>query len=417
MTRRTLAALALVGFSAGCSSGTTNDAQKGAGSALKAEPSSVALAKVFDPKVVEGPSLRIDDVVNVADFRGCDQPPGNSAQAGNAVLQKRRLQKGAAYEHARAQYIVKEDAKPEDLTRLTDEIRVRYEKEMLTQVPVLPVLGIDSEPFSVRYMPTFSDREDEVLVHGRRLTLRVAGPTGTEERVMAYYLNYDHLAASDPSVILILAGGVNHDPAKFELDPRGNYASMLAGRLASEGWPVLVVDDNAQTIERSLSAIRAVDRAVLKRFKSVHVIGFPDPAFHFVMFHESPVASMYIVGGSLPLWTRNDSSFPKDPKYDVQVIRDKFQWADFGLATIDQHMLLAIASNAGQSGPAKAAFFVETLPILQKHPAAGQYLRVVGNDRDGDGKGDRGQACHDGDTATYRAFFRERFATDPRTGE
>lgn len=409
MSRGTLIILSLILFAGGCGPSNNGDTPKASPSSLKAEPSSIALAKVFDPKVIGGPSLGIDDEISVSELRGCDQFPANTAEAGNALLQKRRQIKNSAYVNARNQYIVSDTATPDDLTKLTNAIRLRYEQEVLPQIPVHPLLGIDSEPFTMRYFPQFSEIDgDPVTVHGRRLSLRVAGTGAAEERVVAYFLNYDRVEPSRPSVVLVLAGGVNHNPTKFELDPQANYAATIAGRLAAMGWPVLVVDDAFPTILRSLAAIRAIDRSLLKTFARVHVIGAPDLLFHFLMFHESQVASAYVVGGALPLWTRNDSFFPKDPKTENTVVQDKFQWADFGLAVLDQGITLAMVSDVGQSGPGKAALFIETLPVLKKHPAAAErFLRIVGNDRNGDGKGDHNEVCHDGDTADYRGFFKE----------
>jgi hypothetical protein len=374
--------------------------------ASTAESPAAARSKVFDPHVVAGPSLGIDDVISIGEIRGCDSPPGNSAVAGQAALDKRRQDPKGAYANARKELIVQDPSAIAEVKAVTDAIRKRYEQQVLAQIPALPLAGIDSEPFTVRYYPRFSELNDEVTVHGRRLSLR-ALDAGRERRLVLYYLNYDRVDAERSSVVFMLNGKVNHDPRKFDLDPQVNYAATAAGRLAATGRPVIVFDDTEPTLVRTLAAIRTIDRAVLKDVTRVHVIGFPDAVLHFLAFHESPVASAYVIGGTVPLWTRNDSFFQKDPRTENAAVQDSFQWADLALMALGTGVRLGFASDVGESGLSKAGLFFETLPILRHHPEAERLLSIRGNDRDGDGKGDHGQPCHEGEAADYTRFLTE----------
>lgn len=389
--------------------------------AREAQPPAAVLRQILDPQPVPGPAVRVAGEIDVVAFRGCDTPPENQRATGEQLLNSRRHVAGSGYDQAQRHLVLARPTGSDDSRAVMTLLRAQYEREVLPLIPVWPIVRVERTPFTVTYMPTFTGLEAPVDVRGRRLRFEALDPHGTPRQIDAYYLNYDRAEAAGKRVVLVLAGPVGREGSGLGLDPRASYAAIVAGWIAAKGEPVLVLDEAAERWEDALAAIRMIDRAVLTSFQAVDVIGGSDPVFHLLASHDAPLKSAFIVGSFAPLWTRNDTAaraggpFATDRHTDQPLVQSRFQWADFALLATEAGIRLGLVSNAGGSGIGKAGLLGEVLPQVRRFPAQASLVEVRGNDRDGDGRGDRGERCHDGEFADYVAFLRSaRAAATPR---
>ncbi len=398
---------------------------------LKPLPSDIqsseeALAAALDSRVAAGPVVEFTEAASISSLRGCDTLPDNTASAGEARLAERRHAAGSGYMTAQPNLLLVNDPRTTDLSSVAAALRAQYAKLVLPQLATSPVVAIERDPFTLVYYPGVTGLAGPARVHGRRLRVRVVASPGPWREVVAYYLNDDRRLPSRRGVVFVSAGSLDERPAvpdalapleRFTaaaLHPTRSYAAAMVAHLAAAGWSVLVYDDPGEHLERSLADIRVLDRVLLTSFHDVHLVGSSDAALHFLMFHESPVRSAYVPGTFIPLWTRNDTPattggpFGSDRATDSRVIQSMFQWADFALVAARDGVRLGLVANAGGSGIGKAGLFNELLPVLQRFPKTAGLYELRGNDRNGDGVGDRGERCHDGEPADALDFLRQR---------
>ncbi len=378
--------------------------------AVRADPPRAARAAILDPTPTDGAAVRIAGRVDLAALRGCDAPPENQAATGAALLQARRDTPGSGYDQARRQWILAAARDPADSAAVVGDLRERYDRDILPTIPVAPIGRVEPMAMTVTYERSFTQAAQDVRVRGRRLRFTIGDPA-RPRRVDAYFLNYDRVA-DDRRVVLVLAGRIGREGTEVGLDPRGGYAAALVGRIAAAGWPLVALDATADRFEDELAAIRMLDRSTLASFRAVDLVGVADYVLHLVAFHTAPIASAYVIGSFVPLWTRNDigsrtgGPFAVDRPMDDPLVQSRFQWADFVLMAADEDIRLGLLSNAGGSGLGKAGLFGEILPQIRRFPQLISRVEVRGNDRDGDGVGDRGERCHEGEFEDALDFLR-----------
>jgi hypothetical protein len=384
--------------------------REGTSDAEGVESSRASLAKVFDPNMEEGTIVQVTTPTSLLTLRGCDKPPDNSAAAGETLLKPRREAPWSRFGETAATYVLTQMPQA-DLTAAATAIQERYDQEVLAKLPVLPIVRIDVEPFTVNYGPEFTGLKQAVRVHGRRIVIKAQQESGTLREVVAYYVNYDRPGPGGPATLFLAAGRISRTRGTIEVDPSNGYGATVLGHLAAAGWPVVAYDDPGEKLEESLSDIRLIDRAILSRWGRVDAIGFTDSIFHYLAFHDSILRSAYVFGTYIPLWTRNDipgrtgGPFGTNPATDNQTVQSRFQWADFVTIAASQNITLALQNNAGGSGLAKAGLLNELLPAVQRFAIPPTLLQVRGNDRNGDGIGDNNETCHEGETQDYLDFL------------
>jgi hypothetical protein len=367
-----------------------------AAGAMKASASadlSRQMAAALDAAPLAGPAMPVPPHDGAS--LGCDEPPGNSADAGERALSSRRGIPGGANENAKAHWVLTQFPSA-DLETVTREVRARYHSMIQANLPERRLTGVEVRPIVLAYPAGYAGNTAAVIVRVKTIALETVDTRGRKGKLTTYYANYDKADARTPRIVLV---STPHVPADVLLGLRSEGPfSGTAGKLAVSGLPLLVYDSTGtgassrpEEWEHGLSLaaadVQLLDSALLGHFGRVDLVGSTESLAHLFVSHRSRLGSAYLVH-FIPLWTRNDASartggpFGTDEDTDHIVFQTMFQWTDFLLTGVRDKIDLALASNAGSSGLGKAGLLHEVVPALERFTRA---FEIRGDDPDGDG--------------------------------
>lgn len=379
------------------------------------------IASALDAAPLEGPVMPVPP--HDGSILGCDQPPGNSVDAGERALSTRRAIRGGAYENAKAHWVLTRSSSA-DLETVASEVRARYRSTIQANLPERTLTAVEVHPIVLSYPAGYAGNAVVVNVRGKTITLETVDARGRRGKLTTYYVNYDHDGGPDRlreapesppkldanadkgprasagerkrPVVLVSTPQV---PAEVALGLRIEGAvTGVAGKLAVSGLPVLVYDATgtgassrpeewAHGLYLEAADLQLLDSALLGHFSRVDLVGSTETLAHLLVSHRSRIESAYLVG-FIPLWTRNDAAartggpFGTDEDTDHIVLQMMFQWPDFLLTAMRDKIDLALALNAGSSGLGKAGLLHEIVPALERFTSA---FEIRGDDPDGDG--------------------------------
>ncbi len=366
------------------------------------------LTEALDSRVITGRVIHVQGPPS--DRRDSDTLPGTSRAFGRSTLGARKGP-GTVFQSLRARWLSTQhpDAK---LEVIAGRIRDRYEKIVLNRVDTPNVTHIDVEPMTLVYPSNYYENTEPITVHLKRLSLRAG-----DRILVAYYANYDRIQLHDGAVILQINGhfGLNPSRQGLGLDHRGGASGAALGKIAMQHLPLLTYDDHNEgessnaspDLPRTLENMQMIDRALLTHFKRVDGLGLSGGTerwYHFSVFFQCNVQSVYYAGFAMPLWTRLDPPhFGSDRDTHDELFIRNFQYADLALVGIYRIPHVAFAHNAGEAGGSKYGYFEEMVPIIRQYTDA---FETRGGDRDGDGISDTGRdLAHEYDLLDYFAFL------------
>jgi len=312
-----------------------------------------------------------------------------------------------------------------DLETFARHARARYEKLILRHVPAPQLTKIESDHFTLVYLPGYDGNEQAVSVPTRRITIHAVDRFGDARHLVAYFANYDKVDRQHASVVFQVNGHYGRNPSRLGLgiEGRGGYSGAALGKFALRGIPLIAYDDhdvgesspatgkeNGQY--RTLANLRMVDAALLVHFSRVDGIGISggcERLYHFLMFHRCRLATAYLAGFFRPAWYDLYHWRTTGGKrgVDHDTFNEEFyancQWADLVLIGIQRGVDVRLASMTYESGGGKQGLVVEMLPAIRHYT---DRITVGGDDPDGDGISNTGlNLSHEYDIVDFTEYL------------
>ena len=329
------------------------------------------LAEALNAKVVAGQVIHIEGPPSEA--RDRDDPPNTTLDHIRPHFERRKGP-GSVYQSLRPNWLtVQHPDVP--LDQIAKMLRQRYDQIVLKRVKTPNVTQIDVEHMTLIFPPKYFNNDKREIVRVKRLAMHAKG-----RQLVAYYANYDKIDEHDGAVILQINGHFGRNPSRLGLglEKRGGYAGAALGKIAMQHLPLITYDDHntgessgaPNGLPRTLENIQMIDRTLLKHFDRVDGLGLSGGTerwYHFSVFFESNVQSVYYAGFAVPLWTRLDRPhFGSDPDtHDEPFIRN-FQCCELALVGIHRIPHVAFAHNANEGGGSKYGYFVEMVPTMRQ---------------------------------------------------
>jgi len=353
------------------------------------------LSDALDPNIVTGSTINI--VGPPSTQRDSAPPPSNTVAFGASQLDPYKGP-GSVYETISANYPTLANPAA-TLSQVAAISQQQYDNLVNNRVSTPAVTSITVEYLTLDYPANYGNNQASVSVPTKKLTFN--GQDG--RTLVAYYANYDKIAAHNNSILWQINGHFGTNPTRQALgiENNGGLTGGALGKLAIEGLPLISYDDHnvgestaaPVSLPRTLENLEMLDQTLLTSFGRVDVLGLSggtERAYHLMMLYNSNIESVYYAGYATPVWMRETPPFPPLFPEDTEdnTFEQNFSHADLAVVGLANGIDTAFAHNTFDDGNSKYGYFSEIVPQLSQFTTD---FHTRGDDTNGDGVSETGQ--------------------------